>query len=135
MMNTPAYEKLIEDLCESAGIAGWAEVASSRHVQVGNQLIGFIPVLHGDVPSLSIYVELGQTFPERDTAIYQRLLAANLQSDPELLGHFGLHPESHQAVYKFSVGLETMRGVELAGLLDTQAGLATRCMQALMEAT
>ncbi len=123
------YDVLVQDLCRAAGIEGWSAIAASQHMIVGDQLIGLIPNFEGQEPTLSIYIELGQTSPERDAALYARMLESNLQAPEGTQGRYGLHPESKQAVYCMSFGLFATSGAEIARLLEAQLALVPRIME------
>jgi hypothetical protein len=113
-----SYEELIRDLCRCAGIEGADEVVRTQHVQYGDKLIGLIPEDTPDGLILAVYIEVGQTWPDHDSSLYERMLTANVTASPDLPGHYGLHPTSHQAVYCMRFDLEGMQGDRLASLLD-----------------
>jgi hypothetical protein len=71
-----AYAELIRDFCEAADIGSWNDVVQSKHVAMEDRLIGLIP-MDGELPTLSVCIELGQTYPDRDGSVYERLLAAD----------------------------------------------------------
>ena len=98
-MNTasPAYADVIRDFCAAAGIAEVDDVLESQHITVSDRLIGLIPIESNETPMLSVCIELGQTYPERDAHVYERLLAANLDAGIAMKGHYAIHHESKQA--------------------------------------
>jgi hypothetical protein len=113
--DTPC-DALLREFCEALGLADWKSLAESQHLIVDEHLVGLIPQLDAETPMLSMCVELGQSYPCRDAALYQRLLEANLTTDG-LAGHYGLHPETLQVVYLMQLPLDTLTGVGLANLL------------------
>ncbi|WP_194792976.1 CesT family type III secretion system chaperone [Caenimonas koreensis] len=135
-MGNPAaqYDSLIHGLCRAAGIESWGEIAASQHLRMGDRLVGLVPDDQSDPPRLSIFIELGQTHLPRDASLHARMLEANLNMPPETPGHFGLHPETQQAVYTFSLGLDEMDGDELAAYLDSQIDLSAQALQAMTRA-
>lgn len=128
------YEDLIQGLCHAAGIEDWGNVAASQHLRMGDELIGLVPDTDRDPPTLSIYIELGHTHLQSDSDLYARMLEANLSMPPKMPGHYGLHPETQQAVYTFSLGLDEMDGDELAAHLDSQIDLSRNAMKNMAQA-
>lgn len=118
------YETVIREFCEVLDLADWPALVRSEHITVGERLVGLIPLPQAPVPTLSVCVELGQTYPERDAALYARMLEANLSRDPGLPGHYALHADSGQAVYLMDLDLDTLTGAEVARMV-AQA-IATR---------
>lgn len=134
-MRPASYEAVIEGLCEVAGVDGAAQIVEGQHVTLDGRLVGLIPDLDAEVPTLSVYIELGPTFPERDSALYARLLAENLAAPRFLPGRWGLHPETHEAVYALTVDLASLDGAGLAALLETEIPRATQAMARLSQPT
>ena len=114
------YEALIREFCDAAGILEWAQLIETRHIAVGDRLVGLIPVLDGDVATVSVCIELGQTYPDRDAEIYECLLEANLEAGLGMRGHYALHGASKHAVYCMCLGLDGLTGTELARILDEE---------------
>jgi hypothetical protein len=122
------YEHVIRDMCEVAGIARWEEVARTRHLAIGDQTIGLIPDFETVPSTLSVYIELGQSYPERDAGLYLRLLGSNLFRPDGLSGRFAVHPESRQIVYCITLDLPDLQGADLANLIDKQMDAAASCL-------
>jgi hypothetical protein len=129
-----AYELLIRELCESADIPDWEEIARTQHITIDGNLVALVNEVHSEQPTLSVHVTLGPTFPERDGELYARMLAANIDKAQDMPGHYGLHPTGRQAVYTLSLDIESLTGAQLAELLETQIVLAKRRMQELSQA-
>jgi hypothetical protein len=71
-----------------------------------------------------VFVELGQTYPERDASLYARMLESNLLPLGGMSGRYGLHPHSRQAVYFMSLDMANVSGAQLAPILESQIALA-----------
>lgn len=132
-MDINAYERLIKDLCESVGIENWNEILRSQHIMVGDYVVGLINE-DNDIYAneLSIYVELGPIFPEREPDLYRRMLVANLERNPALTGRFGVHPDTGSAVYYIRLDMSQHMGANaLVDLLNTQVNAAVAVFNTL----
>ena len=112
------YLKLIKDFCLEVGIDSWEQVARTGHIEIDNRVIGLI---HDGEPGggMSIYVDLGALFTERDPGIYQKMLVANLAPHRELTGCFGVHPSTGNAVYRMRIS-PLITGPDLARRLSLE---------------
>ncbi len=121
-MEMHAYERLIKDLCECVGIENWRDILQGQHIMVGDYVVGLINE-ENDIYAneLSVYIELGPIFPEREPDLYRRMLVANLERNPALTGCFGVHPDTGSAVYY--IRLDTSQHMDanaLVEILNTQ---------------
>lgn len=122
-MNEAAYEQKVADFCQHAGIAPWQDVARSQHIEVDGKVVGLIPDPSED-GRISVYIDLGPVFTERDPQLFEQMLVANLEPRGATAGAFGIYPGNGNAVYHLSVPPQ-VNGHELAGLVATaleQAG-------------
>ena len=127
------YERVMRELCRSAGIAEWRDVARSGHIEIGERVIGLIPEhdVQERAPGLLVYIDLGPVYAERDAGVHRRLLVANLRSDPLLEGSFGIHPQSGHGVYWLRASAP-VDGAELARRIARQLEPALEKFQQLM---
>lgn len=123
-MDENDYERVIRELCHGAGIEPWEEVARARHIESDGRTIGLIPdAVHG---GLSVYIDLGPLFAQRDPAVHERLLVANLERRGPLAGAFCVHPHTGHAVYHLPLPRQ-VTGAELSGILtDAVERIAAR---------
>ncbi len=94
------YKKIIQGFCECVGIEDWQEVVKTSHIQIGERTVG---LLYDRNPSekeaLLLYIDLGAIYERDRLGLYQKMLEANLQTNPSQTGCFGIHPEIGHAVY------------------------------------
>ena len=108
------YAEVVREFCAALGIGTWQEVLASRHVELEGRLVGLVPPANDDEPLLSVFIELGATYPDRDGAVYERLLAANMEGGLAMRGHYAIHPQGRQAVYCMRFPLGGIQGADLA---------------------
>jgi hypothetical protein len=131
-MDAGAYESMVREMCEYVGLEDWKKVIRTRHLMIGEMLAGLIYDDQADASQLHVYFELGPTFPERDTSLYARMLAANLGRQGWLPGYLGLDPDTGQGVYHICIDLSTRpQGKWLADFLAAQADAASLLFQQL----
>jgi hypothetical protein len=133
-MESSEYKQLTRRFCEAVGIQDAAALADGGHVVVDENVVGLVHDAD-DVHSgrLSIYAELDSVDPTTDTAMWLRLLQANVCRLSGLQGHFGVHPETGRAVYCFDVNdASGMQGAELADIVISQVRAASAALPVLM---
>lgn len=109
-MDETQYQLKIADFCSYAGIAQWEEVARTQHIEVQGKTIGLIPDPGG---RLSVYIDLGPVYLERDPRMFEQMLVANMEARGSLSGAFCIYPDSGNAVYHMPLPAE-MSGQEMA---------------------
>jgi hypothetical protein len=127
-MDTAAYENLIRQLCEAHGspeVTGG--VIACNHIEIEGRLVGLFP---RDDSGLDVFVEMEQTYPDRDQYLYEKILRGNVSSGPDLIGFFGLHPEGNRVVYRMRLA-DNLSGEELSGALLSQIEAASQALQAI----
>jgi hypothetical protein len=121
-LDTEVYTSAIKGLCTATGIEDWEQVVAIQHVTVNNVVVGLIN--DDETNRLLIYVDFGQIFQERDPDLYRRMLLSNIEQQT-LLGFFGIHPESDNAVYHMRLDMQSpIDGQTLAEVISTQIELA-----------
>lgn len=114
-MEDTDYQLKIAEFCTHAGIAEWEEVVRTQHIEVQGKTIGLIPD-PGGAGRLSVYIDLGPVYVERDPRLFEQMLIANMEPRGPLSGAFCIYPESGNAVYHMAVPPQ-VSGQELAGHL------------------
>lgn len=128
-MDIDVYTSVIKSLCDASGIEDWEQVVAIQHVNVNGEMVGLINDI--ETNQLLVYVDFGQLFQQRDPDLYRRMLLSNIEQQT-LLGCFGLHPESGNAVYRMRLDMKSqMAGQGLAELISTQIELATVLLEDL----
>lgn len=127
-MDAFAYEDLIRQLCEAHGSPEAAEGAiACWHIELEGRLVGLIP---GVETGLDVFIEMDQTYPDRDQTLYEKILCANIASGPELMGFFGLHPEGSRVAYRMRLQGD-LSGEKLSALLLSQMQTAVQAYRSL----
>ncbi|MDF2467354.1 MAG: Tir chaperone protein (CesT) family [Ramlibacter sp.] len=127
-MDTAAYENLIRQLCEAHGSPDATNgVIACKHLEVEGRLVGLIP---RDDSGLDVFIELQQTYPDRDHSLYEKILRGNISAGSDLMGFFGLHPEGIRVVYRMRLP-DDLSGEELSALLLGQIQAASQALQTI----
>lgn len=127
-METAAYENLIRQLCELHGSPDATDGAiGCKHIELGGRLIGLIPREHS---GLDVFIEMEQTYPDRDHSLYQKILRGNISAGADLMGFFGLHPEGDRIAYRMRLPGD-ISGEELSALLIDQTQAAEQALQTI----
>jgi hypothetical protein len=127
-MDTAAYESLIRQLCDAHGSPDATNgVIACKHIEIEGHLVGLIP---REDSGLDVFIEMEQTYPDRDQSLYEKILRGNVSSGPDLIGFFGLHPEGNRVVYRMRLA-DNLSGEELSTALLGQIGAASQALQAI----
>jgi len=96
------YQRLIQELCNEAGIDDWGQVAESRHVDVEGVTTGLLCDETDSPNTLAIYFDFGVT---HDVEVLRRLLEYNAAFGPEVEGngYFALLPEEGKVTYRVNM--------------------------------
>lgn len=132
-MDRIAYDRIIENLCLTAGIDDWPAVARSGHVLLGERVVGLIHDADNiESSELSVYVQFDPVYPSRTPDMFRHLLCANLTQTKNLIGYFGLHPDTGNAVYCMRLEMQEVHlNTELSELLMAQADAAEHLLESL----
>lgn len=127
-METAAYENLIRQLCEAHGSPdATVGVIACKHMELDGRLIGLIP---REDSGLDVFIDMEQTYPDRDQFLYQKILRGNISSGADLMGFFGLHPEGDRIAYRIRLPTD-ISGEELSALLIGQIQAAQQALQTI----
>lgn len=127
-MDAAAYESLIRQLCEAHGSPDATMGAiTCKHIEIEGRLIGLIP---REDSGLDVFIEMEQTYPDRDRSLYEKILRGNISSGADLMGFFGLHPEGNRVVYRMRLA-DDLSGEELSAALLGQIGVASQALQTI----
>lgn len=127
-MDTAAYESLISQLCEAHGSPGATSgVIACQHLEIEGRLVGLIPQ---EGFGLDVFIEMEQTYPDRDRSLYEKILRGNISLGADLIGFFGLHPEGNRVVYRMRLPAD-LTGEELSAALLGQMAAASQALQTI----
>lgn len=130
-MSDLEYENVIKDMCAQMGIDAWRQVVQTRHIEIGNRIIG---LMHdealGTDSALLVYIDMGNVIEEKSRDIYRQMLIANLESHSGQNGCFGIHPNTGNAVYHARVALP-VTGSELTEQIALLLGRVERRFEEL----
>jgi hypothetical protein len=124
-VSVEGYQRVLRELCEALGLPDGAGLEQSRHLELGETVVGLLHDADATPDTLFLYFDLGPISGDRRERVHEAMLRSNLRPDAEAFGHFGLHPVTSHAAWLVRIrGLDTLRGADLASFLATQiAGL------------
>lgn len=123
-MQNDWYMRLIQSLCEHAGINDWQTVAQIQQIEVN----GFVVALFEDaeaLDALAMYVELSSSASDNDLHLLRELLESNTVVGG-IDGFFGLVPYRGTIAFRTSVrNASTVSSEELTATIARTVSVAT----------
>jgi hypothetical protein len=122
---TPAYQQLIADFCQAAGLNSPDHVARGTAIEVDGTFLSLAPGGGDDAQHLLLYADFGAP-PDNEAThdAYQALLQQNYLIFPQG-GAFTLSPASGNVIYIQRITIDAYTGQQLANVMAYLAGKAT----------